>query len=101
MQYIPTITSILNLRLTALEVAASDIHILFHELFKVDSEGRLRMKLYDERDDFNFPSVNFPFMRSTIPAAPADGVYISLRYSRACGSYQDFLDRGCCLHTRY
>ena len=34
---------------------------------------------------------NFPFICSTIPAAPAYGVYISqlIRYSRACGSYQD------------
>jgi len=31
-----------------------------------------------------------------IPAAPAYGVYISqlIQYSRACGSYSDFLDRG-------
>jgi hypothetical protein len=29
---------------------------------KVDSEGRLRTKLYDKRDDFNFPIVNFPFI---------------------------------------
>jgi hypothetical protein len=56
-----------------------------------DSEGRLRTKLYD-----NFPIVNFPFIYSNIPAAPAYGVYISqlIRCSRACGSYQDFLDRG-------
>jgi hypothetical protein len=61
-----------------------------------DSEGRLRMKLYDKRDDFNFPIVNFPFICSNIPAAPAYGVYLSqmIRYSRACGSYQHFLDRG-------
>ena len=47
-------------------------------------------------DDFNFPIVNFSFICSNIPAAPAYGVYISqlIRYSRACGSYQDFLDRG-------
>jgi hypothetical protein len=40
--------------------------------------------------------VNFPFICSNIPAAAAYGVYISqmIRYSRACGSYQDFLDRG-------
>jgi hypothetical protein len=63
---------------------------------EIDSEGRLRTKLYDRRDDFNFPIVNFPFICSNIPATPAYGVYISLliRYSRACGSYQDFLDRG-------
>jgi hypothetical protein len=40
--------------------------------------------------------VNFLFICSNIPAAPAYGVYISqlMRYSRACGPYHDFLDRG-------
>jgi hypothetical protein len=33
-----------------------DLHL------KIDSEGRLRTKLYDKRDDFNFPIVNFPFI---------------------------------------
>ena len=67
-----------------------DLHL------EIDSEGRLRTKLYDKRDDFNFPIVNFPFICSNIPAAPAYGVYISqlIRYSSACSSYQDFLDRG-------
>ena len=63
---------------------------------EIDSEWRLRTKLYDKRYYFNFPIVNFPFIFSNIPAAPAYGVYISqlIRYSRACGSYQDFPDRG-------
>ena len=67
-----------------------DLHL------EIESEDRLRTKLYDKRDDFNFPILNFPFIYSNIPAAPAYGVYISqmIRYSRACGSYQDFLDRG-------
>ena len=62
----------------------------------LESEGRLRTNFNDKRHDFNFPIVNFPFICSNIPAAPAYGVYISqlIRYSRACGSYQDFLDRG-------
>jgi hypothetical protein len=62
----------------------------------IDSEGWLKTKLYDKRDDFNFPIGNFPFICTNIPAAPPYGVYISqtIRYSRACGSYQDFLDRG-------
>ena len=64
-----------------------DLHL------EIDSEGRLRTKFYDKRDDFNFPIVNFPFICSNIPAAPAYGVYISqmIRFSRACGFYQDFL----------
>jgi hypothetical protein len=44
-----------------------------------------------------FPSWTFhSYVCSNIPAAPAYGVYISqlIRYSRVCGSYQDFLDRG-------
>ena len=69
-----------------------DLHL------EIDNEGRKSTKLYDKRDDINFPIVDFPFMRSTIPAAHAYGVYISqmIRYSRACVSYQDFRDRGYC-----
>ena len=54
--------------------------------------GRLRTKLYDKRDNFYFPIVNFPLYVAT----PTYGVYISqlIRYSRACGSYQNFIDRG-------
>jgi hypothetical protein len=35
-----------------------DIHL------EIDSEGRLRTKLYDKRDDFKFPIVNLPFICS-------------------------------------
>jgi hypothetical protein len=48
-----------------------DLHL------EIDSEGKLRTKLYDKRDDFNLPIVNFPFICSNIPATPAYGVYIS------------------------
>jgi hypothetical protein len=48
-----------------------DLHL------EIDGEGRLRTKLYDKRDDFNFLIVNFPFICSNIPAVPAYGVYIS------------------------
>ena len=44
-----------------------DLHL------EIDNELRLRMKLYDKRDDFNSTIVNFPFMRSTFPAAPTYG----------------------------
>jgi hypothetical protein len=45
--------------------------------FEIDSEGRFRTKLYDKRDYLNFPIVNFLFICSNIPAAPAYGVFIS------------------------
>jgi hypothetical protein len=46
--------------------------------------------------------VNFPFVYSSIPTVPAYGLYIFqlIRYSRACGSYHEFRDRGLPL-TRY
>ena len=58
-----------------------DLHL------EIDSEWRLRMKLYDKRNDFNFPIVKFPLICSNIPTAPAYGVNISqlIRYSSACG----------------
>jgi hypothetical protein len=56
----------------------------------------LGKKLYDKRDDFNIRIVKSSFICSNISAAPAYGVYISqlIQYARACGSYQDLLDRG-------
>ena len=41
-----------------------DLHL------EIDSEGWLRTKLYDKRDDYNFPIVNVPLICSNIPAAP-------------------------------
>ena len=66
-------------------------------LLKIDRERCLTTELYDIKDNYNLPIVNFPCIRSSIRAPPVYGVYISqlIRYSRACGSYKDFLDRGC------
>ena len=49
-----------------------------------NQQGQLFTKLYDQRDDFNFSIVNFPFMQSNIPSSPTYGVYMSqlVRYSR-------------------
>ena len=69
---------------------------------EIDSEGRLRTKLYNNRDDFNFLIMNFPSICNNIPAAPVYGVYISqlIRYSRVFGSNQDFRNRGLLLTRR-
>ena len=40
----------------------TDLSVLFLDLYlnlEIDSEGLLKTKLYDKRDDFNFPIVNF------------------------------------------
>ena len=67
----------------------------------MESNGKLTTRVYDKRDDFNFPIVNFPFLSSNIPSALAYGVYVSqfIRYARTCSNYQDFMERGKVLTT--
>ena len=40
-----------------------------------DQKGKLVSKIYDKRDDFNFPVVNFPYLRDNVntDASPAYG----------------------------
>ena len=61
--------------------------------FKIDKGWQLKPSLYDKRDEFTFPIINFPFI--SIPASPAYEVYISERicYSMECAQYSDFLDK--------
>ena len=70
----------------------STSYLVLH--LNIYSVGRLRTKLCEKRDDFNFPIVNFPSICSNISATPAYEVYISqmIRYYRACGSNHDFPD---------
>jgi hypothetical protein len=42
-----------------------DLHL------EIANGERLKTKLYDKRDEFTFPIVNFPFINSSIPASPA------------------------------
>ena len=60
-------------------------------LFIRDNSNNITTKLYDKRDTFGFHIVNFPFMSSNIPSAPAYGVYASqlIRYTRCCSNYSD------------
>ena len=44
--------------------------------FIIDSESRISTRLYDKCDDFDFHTVNFPFLSSNIPSGPSYGVYI-------------------------
>ena len=62
----------------------------------ISPRGAVKNEILRRKRWFQFSIVNFPFICSNIPAAPAYGVYISqlIQYSRACGSYKDFLDRG-------
>ena len=62
-------------------------------LFTQDKNNNITTKLYDKHDAFGFHTVNFPFISSNIPSAPAYGVYASqlICYANCCSNYSDFL----------
>jgi hypothetical protein len=51
--------------------------------------------IFDKRDTFDFPIVNFPTLSGNIPKKSSYGVFIgeTVRYARACTYYNDFQDR--------
>ena len=55
-------------------------------LFSRDQCNNITTKLHDKHDAFGFHIVNFPFMSSNIPLAPANGVYASqlICYALCC-----------------
>ena len=66
-------TSFLDLNI---KVIGSDIHT----------------SVYDKRDDFGFPIVNFPWLSGDVPRLPSYGIYISqlVRFARCCTSVLGF-----------
>ena len=52
----PIDLEIKDITYTDISAAYLDLHL------EIDSEGRLRTKTYDKRDDLNLPVVNFPFI---------------------------------------
>ena len=66
------------------------------DCYPYTENGKLVIRLYDKRDDFNFSIVNFTFLSSNIPPASAYDVNVSQqgRCSRAFLKHQDIVDRG-------
>jgi hypothetical protein len=45
------------------DITDTDIYAAYLDVnLEIDSDGRLRTKIYDKRDDLNLPVVNFPFI---------------------------------------
>ena len=54
--------------------------------------SHIHTSVYDKRDDFGFPLVNFPWLSGDVPRLQSYGIYISqlVRFTRCCTSVLDF-----------
>ena len=70
----------------------SDTEGPFLDLHLSISIGFDSSKIYDKRDDFDFDTVNFPFLDGDIPRSTSYGVYISqlIRFARLYSHVADF-----------
>ena len=73
----------------------SDAEASFLDLHLSISDGFVKTKTYDKRDDFDFDIVNFPFLDGDVPRSASYGVYISqlIRFARVSSHVDDFNTR--------
>ena len=59
------------------------------------SDGFVKTKVFDKRDDFDSDIVNFPFLDGDVPRSTSYGVYIShlIRFARVSSHADDFNTR--------
>ena len=81
--------------LTLNKANTDEQHCSFLDLDISINNGKLNSKIYDKRDDFKFPIVNYPFLDGDVPLSPSYGVYISqlVRFARVCNNVNDFNER--------
>ena len=65
-----------------------DLHLSISNCF-------VKIKIYVERNDFDFVIVNFPFLDGAVPRSASYGVYISqlIRFARVSSHADDFNTR--------
>ena len=56
------------------------------------TDSIISTSIYDKRDAFDFPIVNFPTLTGNIPEKSSYGVFTGelVRYARACSYFEDF-----------
>ena len=70
----------------------SDTEASFLDLHYSISDGFVKTKIYDKRDDFDFDIVNLRFLDGDVPRSTSYGVYISqlIRFARVSSHVDDF-----------
>ena len=82
---------------------ASDTEASFLDLHLSISDGFVKTKIYDKRDDFDFDIVNFSFLDGDVPRSTSYGVYISqlIRFARVSSHVEDFNTRNKVLTAKH
>ena len=64
----------------------------FLDLQVTITDSIISTSIYDKRDAFQFPIVNFPTLTGNIPRKSSYGVFTGevVRYARACSYFDDF-----------
>ena len=64
----------------------------FLDLQVTITDSIISTSIYDKRDTFDFPIVNFPTLTGNIPKKSSYGVFIGeiVHYARACSYFEDF-----------
>ena len=72
----------------------SDTEAPFLDLDLSITNGIVSSKIYDKWHDFNFETVNFPFLEGDVPHSPSNRVYILqlICFARVCSNVDDFTD---------
>ncbi len=67
----------------------------FLDLMIMIEDNIISTSIFDKRDAFDFPIVNFPTLYGNIPIRSSYGVFVGelVRYARACTYYKDFVER--------
>ena len=65
----------------------SDAESSFLDLHLSISDGFVKTKIYDKRDDFDFDIVNFPFLDGDVPRSASYGVYFFFSTYSICSSF--------------
>ena len=78
-----------------LKISWSFLFQHFYNIFELYIKvvgSNIHTSVYDKRDDFGFPIVNFPWLSGDVPRLPSYGIYISqlVRFARCCTSVFDF-----------
>ena len=70
----------------------SDTEASFLDLHLSISDGFVKTKIFDKRDEFDFDIVNFPFLDGYVPRSTSYGVYVSqlIRFARVSSHVDDF-----------